>query len=159
MRWSVASLFVALVLVVLPGRADGAPTQAAERPSITAPANRSVVHGGTQLEVAGFGCKPGEQVVITISEQTVGTPSAEPDGSWRTAVEVPRSTPDPTVPNGAERELGVQCGNDITRRAIVIVFDLLPRTGADVTPWALTGAVLVGVGVVLRFGARRSQHT
>lgn len=121
----------------------------------------STVTIGGSVTATGFGCRPGQTVVLTIDGTTVATTVAKDDstGSFEATFTAPGTPGNYTVV--------ATCGLTIVSSILTVIANptttvasTLPRTGSDDSTLALAraGLVLVVVGGLVVLAVRRRRH-
>jgi LPXTG-motif cell wall-anchored protein len=118
----------------------------------------TVVVGGA-VTANGFGCRPGQTVVLTIDGTTVATTIARDDstGSFEATFTAPLTPGNYTVV--------ATCGLTIVSSILTVIAQptttvatVLPRTGSDSTlPFARFGLVLIVAGGLVVLAVRRTR--
>jgi hypothetical protein len=118
----------------------------------------STVLVGGSVTANGFGCRPGQTVVLTIDGTTVATTIAKDDaqGSFEATFTAP------LVPGNYS--VVATCGQTIVTSILSVianptttVVSTLPVTGGDAFPFARLGLVLIVAGGLVVLAVRRTR--
>lgn len=155
-RKAVVVLTMILAVLVVPSVA-GAQYQPGQPGLVLVP---STVLVGGAVTATGFGCRPGQTVVLTIDGAVVGTTIARNDaqGSYEVVFTAPLTPGTYTVVS--------TCGLTVVSAILTVIAPTttttatLPRTGSDDSTLALAraGLVLIVVGGLVVLAVRRRRN-
>lgn len=120
----------------------------------------STVVTGASVTANGFGCRPGQTVVLTIDGTTVATTTARNDstGSFEATFTAPLTPGNYTVIATCGQTIVSSILTVITPATTTIASTTLPRTGSDdALGFARIGLVLIVAGGLVVLAVRRTR--
>lgn len=121
----------------------------------------STVTVGGSVTASGFGCRPGQEVVLTIDGTTVATTTARSDaqGTFEATFTAPGTPGTYTVVATCGLTIVSSVLTVIAQPTTTVVTTTLPVTGSSSTlPFAQIGLVLIVAGGLVVLAVRRNRN-